>query len=31
VRELMQGMGFVDTGFREFAGGIMAVNYGTKP
>ena len=31
VRELMQGTGFVDTGFREFAGGIMAVNYGTKP
>ena len=31
VRELMQGMGFIETGFREFAGGIMAVNFGTKP
>ena len=31
VRELMERMGFVETGFREFGGGIMAVNYGTKP
>jgi len=31
VRDLMQNLGFVDTGFREFGGGIMAVNYGTKP
>ena len=31
VQELMNGMGFVETGFREFGGGIMAVNYGTKP
>jgi len=31
VREMMNDAGFVDTGFREFGGGIMAINYGTKP
>jgi ubiquinone/menaquinone biosynthesis methyltransferase len=31
VREMMERAGFTDTGFREFGGGIMAINYGTKP
>ncbi|HEX5734571.1 MAG TPA: ubiquinone/menaquinone biosynthesis methyltransferase [Blastocatellia bacterium] len=31
VQEMMRGAGFVDTGFREFGGGIMAINYGAKP
>ena len=31
VRDMMDGAGFVDTGFREFGGGIMAINYGAKP
>ena len=31
VRQMMQAAGFVDTGFREFGGGIMAINYGTRP
>jgi demethylmenaquinone methyltransferase/2-methoxy-6-polyprenyl-1,4-benzoquinol methylase len=31
VREMMQKAGFVETGFREFGGGIMAINYGAKP
>lgn len=31
VREMMDRAGFVDTGFREFGGGIMAINYGAKP
>jgi demethylmenaquinone methyltransferase/2-methoxy-6-polyprenyl-1,4-benzoquinol methylase len=31
VRRLMEQGGFVNCGFREFGGGIMAINYGTKP
>jgi ubiquinone/menaquinone biosynthesis methyltransferase len=31
VREMMSRAGFVDTGYREFGGGIMAINYGAKP
>lgn len=31
VQEMMTRAGFVDTGFRQFGGGIMAINYGTKP
>ena len=31
VKELMERAGFVETGLREFGGGIMAVNYGLKP
>lgn len=31
VREMMETSGFIDTGFREFGGGIMAINYGTRP
>jgi demethylmenaquinone methyltransferase/2-methoxy-6-polyprenyl-1,4-benzoquinol methylase len=31
VREMMERAGFVDTGYREFGGGIMAINYGAKP
>ncbi|MFL6278218.1 MAG: ubiquinone/menaquinone biosynthesis methyltransferase [Blastocatellia bacterium] len=31
VCQMMQEAGFVDTGFREFGGGIMAINYGTRP
>jgi ubiquinone/menaquinone biosynthesis methyltransferase len=31
VREEMKRLGFVATGFHEFGGGIMAINYGTKP
>lgn len=31
VREMMEREGFVDTGYREFGGGIMAINYGAKP
>jgi ubiquinone/menaquinone biosynthesis methyltransferase len=30
VCELMERAGFIDTGFRQFGGGIMAINYGTK-
>lgn len=31
VEEIMRRQGFAETGFREFGGGIMAINYGTKP
>jgi demethylmenaquinone methyltransferase/2-methoxy-6-polyprenyl-1,4-benzoquinol methylase len=31
VRETMNRLGFVNTGFQEFGGGIMAINYGSKP
>jgi demethylmenaquinone methyltransferase / 2-methoxy-6-polyprenyl-1,4-benzoquinol methylase len=31
VREMMNRLGFVQTGFHEFGGGITAINYGTKP
>ena len=31
ICQMMQEAGFVDTGFREFGGGIMAINYGTRP
>ncbi|HKS40029.1 MAG TPA: ubiquinone/menaquinone biosynthesis methyltransferase [Blastocatellia bacterium] len=31
VQELMKRAGFVETGFRQFGGGIMAINYGAKP
>lgn len=31
VMELMERAGFVDTGFREFGGGIIAINWGKKP
>ncbi|MFY9610506.1 MAG: ubiquinone/menaquinone biosynthesis methyltransferase [Blastocatellia bacterium] len=31
VRRMMDRLGFVDTGVREFGGGIMAINYGTRP
>jgi demethylmenaquinone methyltransferase/2-methoxy-6-polyprenyl-1,4-benzoquinol methylase len=31
VREMMQCVGFAETGFHEFGGGIMAINYGIKP
>jgi len=31
VREMMERAGFIDTGFRQFGGGIMAINYGSKP
>jgi demethylmenaquinone methyltransferase/2-methoxy-6-polyprenyl-1,4-benzoquinol methylase len=31
VAELMRQVGFSDCGFREFGGGIMAINYGRKP
>jgi demethylmenaquinone methyltransferase/2-methoxy-6-polyprenyl-1,4-benzoquinol methylase len=31
VREMMEGEGFIETGFREFGGGIMAINFGTRP
>ncbi|MEW6211503.1 MAG: ubiquinone/menaquinone biosynthesis methyltransferase [Acidobacteriota bacterium] len=31
VRALMGEAGFIDTGVVEFGGGIMAINYGTKP
>jgi demethylmenaquinone methyltransferase/2-methoxy-6-polyprenyl-1,4-benzoquinol methylase len=31
VRETMDQLGFVKTGFIEFGGGIMAINYGSKP
>jgi demethylmenaquinone methyltransferase/2-methoxy-6-polyprenyl-1,4-benzoquinol methylase len=30
TRDLMQQLGFSDTGFHEFMGGIMAINYGSK-
>jgi demethylmenaquinone methyltransferase/2-methoxy-6-polyprenyl-1,4-benzoquinol methylase len=30
VQNLMNDAGFVDTGFRQFGGGIMAINYGTR-
>jgi demethylmenaquinone methyltransferase/2-methoxy-6-polyprenyl-1,4-benzoquinol methylase len=30
VRALMDKVGFVETGFEEFGGGIMAINYGAK-
>jgi demethylmenaquinone methyltransferase/2-methoxy-6-polyprenyl-1,4-benzoquinol methylase len=31
VLEMMNSLGFVDTGFHEFGRGIMAINYGAKP
>lgn len=31
VEEMMRRVGFIDTGFRSFGGGIMAINYGAKP
>jgi demethylmenaquinone methyltransferase/2-methoxy-6-polyprenyl-1,4-benzoquinol methylase len=31
VREMMAAAGFVETGVREFGGGIMAINYGARP
>jgi len=31
TRDLMQQLGFQNTGFHEFMGGIMAINYATKP
>ncbi|HEY6328984.1 MAG TPA: ubiquinone/menaquinone biosynthesis methyltransferase [Blastocatellia bacterium] len=31
VERLMAEEGFLDTGFREFGGGITAINYGTNP
>jgi demethylmenaquinone methyltransferase/2-methoxy-6-polyprenyl-1,4-benzoquinol methylase len=30
VEELMRALGFVEVGFRQFGGGIMAINYGKK-
>lgn len=31
VREMMNRLGFIGTGFHEFGGGIVAINYGNKP
>jgi demethylmenaquinone methyltransferase/2-methoxy-6-polyprenyl-1,4-benzoquinol methylase len=31
VQEIMNRLGFVETGFQEFGGGITAINYGIKP
>ena len=31
VREIMDQAGFASTGYLEFGGGIMAINYGMKP
>lgn len=31
IDKIMNRLGFVETGFQEFGGGIMAINYGTKP
>jgi demethylmenaquinone methyltransferase/2-methoxy-6-polyprenyl-1,4-benzoquinol methylase len=31
VAQLMLKAGYVDCGYREFMGGIMAINYGRKP
>jgi ubiquinone/menaquinone biosynthesis methyltransferase len=31
VQEMMNRLGFVETGFHEFGGGITAINYGAKP
>lgn len=31
VEEIMRRQGFIETGFCEFGGGIMAINYGAKP
>jgi demethylmenaquinone methyltransferase/2-methoxy-6-polyprenyl-1,4-benzoquinol methylase len=31
VREVMDRAGFVETGFHQFGGGIMAINFGKKP
>ncbi|HKP87434.1 MAG TPA: ubiquinone/menaquinone biosynthesis methyltransferase [Blastocatellia bacterium] len=31
VRQMMDEAGFTRAGFREFGGGIMAINFGTKP
>lgn len=31
IEKIMQRLGFIETGFQEFGGGIMAINYGTKP
>ncbi len=31
VQEMMIHLGFVETGYREFGGGIMAISHGSKP
>ncbi len=31
IEEMMKRAGFVETGFHEFGGGIMSLNYGTNP
>jgi len=31
VEKIMNHLGFIETGVQEFGGGIMAINYGTKP
>lgn len=31
VEDIMKRVGFNETGFKEFGGGIMSLNYGTKP
>ena len=31
VQAIMNRLGFAETGFQEFGGGIMAINYGVKP
>ena len=31
VQEMMDAAGFASAGFREFGGGIMAINFGSKP
>lgn len=31
VEQMMSRAGFVEVGFQEFGGGIMAINYGAKP
>ncbi len=31
VQEIMNRVGFNETGFKEYGGGIMSLNYGTKP
>jgi demethylmenaquinone methyltransferase/2-methoxy-6-polyprenyl-1,4-benzoquinol methylase len=31
IQAIMNRLGFVDTGFQEFGGGITAINYGIKP
>lgn len=31
VEDIMKRVGFTETGFKEFGGGIMSLNFGTKP